>query len=36
MKELIRTLLKTRFTLCFNWKDNKATTSRYTINQAVE
>ena len=29
MKELIRTLLKTRFTLCFNWKDNKADTSRY-------
>ena len=29
MKQLIRTLLKTRFTLCFNWKDNKATTSRY-------
>ena len=29
MKKLIRTLLKTKFTLCFNWKDNKATTSRY-------
>lgn len=29
MQKLIRTLLKTKFTLCFNWKDNKATTSRY-------
>ena len=29
MKELIRTLIKSKYTLCFNWKDNKATTSRY-------
>ena len=29
MEELVPTLLKTQFTLCFNWKDPTATTSRY-------
>jgi len=29
MKNILPILNKSRYTLCFNWKDNKATTSRY-------
>ena len=29
MKDILDILSKTRYTLCFNWKDNVATTSRY-------
>ena len=29
MKELLPILNESQYTLCFNWKDNKATTSRY-------
>ena len=29
MRDLLPILNKTKYTLCFNWKDNKATTSRY-------
>ena len=29
MRNILPILNKSRYTLCFNWKDNKATTSRY-------
>jgi len=29
MRNILPILSKTKYTLCFNWKDNKATTSRY-------
>ena len=33
MRNILHILNNTRYTLCFNWKDNKQLTSRY--NQAL-